>query len=369
MLTDHTIKFNKLLTPFSFLYGIGVRFRNQLFDWKILRTERYDLPIICVGNLTVGGTGKTPHTEYIIRLIKDRYRVAVLSRGYKRKTSGFLLADQRSTSKDIGDEPYQMKRKFPDILVAVDADRRRGIRNLLALPENKRPEVIVLDDAFQHRYVAPTLNILLTDCHRLYTQDKILPAGRLREPVDGARRADVIIVTKCESYIQPIDFRIIEEDIHLSAYQELYFSRILYGELEPVFSGKAPRRTLKGLASTTEVLLVSGIASPAPLEKEIHKYTELVTSLVFPDHHAFDRHDIQKIQTAFKRLTSTSKLIIITEKDAARLRDLPSLPMEWFSHLYCLPITVGFCMDREKQFQELIVKHIDTRIKNHPILR
>ena len=334
MLTDHTIKFNKLLTPFSFLYGIGVRFRNQLFDWKILRTERYDLPIICVGNLTVGGTGKTPHTEYIIRLIKDRYRVAVLSRGYKRKTSGFLLADQRSTSKDIGDEPYQMKRKFPDILVAVDADRRRGIRNLLALPENK-----------------------------------LLPAGRLREPVDGARRADVIIVTKCESYIQPIDFRIIEEDIHLSAYQELYFSRILYGELEPVFSGKAPRRTLKGLASTTEVLLVSGIASPAPLEKEIHKYTEHVTSLVFPDHHAFDRHGIQKIQTAFKRLTSTSKLIIITEKDAARLRDLPSLPMEWFSHLYCLPITVGFCMDREKQFQELIVKHIDTRIKNHPILR
>ena len=322
MLTDHTIKFNKLLTPFSFLYGIGVRFRNQLFDWKILRTERYDLPIICVGNLTVGGTGKTPHTEYIIRLIKDRYRVAVLSRGYKRKTSGFLLA-----------------------------------------------EVIVLDDAFQHRYVAPTLNILLTDCHRLYTQDKLLPAGRLREPMDGARRADVIIVTKCESYIQPIDFRIIEEDIHLSAYQELYFSRILYGELEPVFSGKAPKRTLKGLASTTEVLLVSGIASPAPLEKEIHKYTEHVTSLIFPDHHAFDRHDIQKIQTAFKRLTSTSKLIIITEKDAARLRDLPSLPMEWFSHLYCLPITVGFCMDREKQFQELIVKHIDTRIKNHPILR
>lgn len=196
-----------------------------------------------------------------------------------------------------------------------------------------------------------------------------MPAGRLREPMDGARRADVIIVTKCESCIQPIDFRIIEEDIHLSAYQELYFSRILYGELEPVFSGKAPKRTLKGLASTTEVLLVSGIASPAPLEKEIHKYTEHVTSLIFPDHHAFDRHDIQKIQTAFKRLTSTSKLIIITEKDAARLRDLPSLPMEWFSHLYCLPITVGFCMDREKQFQELIVKHIDTRIKNHPILR
>ena len=340
MLTDHTIKFNKLLTPFSFLYGIGVRFRNQLFDWKVLRTERYDLPIICVGNLTVGGTGKTPHTEYIIRLIKDRYRVAVLSRGYKRKTSGFLLADQRSTSKDIGDEPYQMKRKFPDILVAVDADRRRGIRNLLALPENKRPEVIVLDDAFQHRYVAPTLNILLTDCHRLYTQDKLLPAGRLREPMDGARRADVIIVTKCESCIQPIDFRIIEEDIHLSAYQELYFSRILYGELEPVFSGKAPKRTLKGWPLLQRFSLVFRmIRHPRhpSRKRESINHTEHVTSLIFPDHHAFDRHDIQKIQTAFKRLTSTSKLIIITEKDAARLRDLPRFPWNGFLiYIVCL---------------------------------
>ncbi|WP_297902494.1 tetraacyldisaccharide 4'-kinase [uncultured Parabacteroides sp.] len=369
MLTNHTIKFNKFLAPFSFFYGIGVRFRNLLFDWKVLRTEQYGLPVISVGNLTVGGTGKTPHTEYIIRLIKDRYRVAVLSRGYKRKTSGFLLADQRSTSKDIGDEPYQMKLKFPDILVAVDANRRRGIRNLLALPDNERPEVILLDDAFQHRYVTPTLNILLTDCHRLYTQDKLLPTGRLREPVDGARRADVIIVTKCESCIQPIDFRIIEEDMRLSAYQELYFSHIIYGELEPIFPDKAPKRALKELASSTEVLLVSGIASPKLLEKEIHKYTEHVTSLVFPDHHAFDQHDIQKIQIAFKRLTSPCKLIIITEKDAARLRDLPSLPMEWFPYLYCLPITVGFCMNREKQFQESIFKHIDTRIKNHPISR
>ena len=296
MKLERKIKIYHGLLPLACLYRLGVSIRNWMFDRGILHSQSFPLPVICVGNISVGGTGKTPHTEYLIRLLQNEFQVAVLSRGYKRKTSGFLLADQRSTSKDIGDEPYQMKRKFPDILVAVDADRRRGIRNLLALPENKRPEVIVLDDAFQHRYVAPTLNILLTDCHRLYTQDKLLPAGRLREPVDGARRADVIIVTKCESCIQPIDFRIIEEDIHLSAYQELYFSRILYGELEPVFSGKAPRRTLKGLASTTEVLLVSGIASPAPLEKEIHKYTEHVTSLVFPDHHAFDRHDIQKIQ-------------------------------------------------------------------------
>ncbi len=360
MPTAPTIKLNKLLSPFAYLYGIGVRIRNLLFDRNVLRTERYDLPIICVGNLTIGGTGKTPHTEYILRLIKERYRVAVLSRGYKRKTSGFLLADKRSTCKDIGDEPYQMKRKFPDILVAVDANRRRGIRNLLALPKDKRPEVIVLDDAFQHRYVAPTLNILLTDCHRLYTQDKLLPEGRLREPIDGARRADVSIITKCESCMRPTDFRDIERHMPLSANQELYFSHILYGELEPVFLGKAPQRTLRGSDSTAEVLLVSGIASPTPLEHEIHKYTEHVTSLVFPDHHAFDEHDIRKIHMAFERLTSPDKLIITTEKDAARLRDLPSLPKEWISRLYCLPITIGFRRDREKQFQELIVKHIQS---------
>ena len=366
---EHFIKIHKWLYPASWLYGAVVMMRNKLFDWEVLQSKSFDIPIISVGNLAVGGTGKTPHTEYLIKFLCNQYKVAVLSRGYKRHSRGYVLATPQSTARSIGDEPYQMARKFPAIHVAVDGDRCRGIRQLTSPQGAPDTEVILLDDAFQHRYVAPTLNILLTDCHRLYTQDKLLPAGRLREPMDGARRADVIIVTKCESCIQPIDFRIIEEDIHLSAYQELYFSRILYGELEPVFSGKAPRRTLKGLASTTEVLLVSGIASPAPLEKEIHKYTEHVTSLIFPDHHAFDRHDIQKIQTAFKRLTSTSKLIIITEKDAARLRDLPSLPMEWFSHLYCLPITVGFCMDREKQFQELIVKHIDTRIKNHPILR
>lgn len=360
MQTDHTLPFNKLLAPLSLLYGIGVRLRNRLFDWKVLRAERYDLPVISVGNLTVGGTGKTPHTEYIIRLIKDRYRVAVLSRGYKRKSSGFLLAGPRSTSEEIGDEPYQMRRKFPDILVAVDADRRRGIRHLLALPEGKRPEVIILDDAFQHRYVTPTLNLLLTDSHRLYTHDKLLPTGRLREPADGARRADAVIVTKCEPRVRPADFRGMEEELHLSERQGLYFSQILYGELEPLFPGEAPERTLKGLDASTEVLLVSGIANPAPLEKEIHTYTERITSLAFPDHHAFDRHDLQRIQTAYGQLGSPHKLIITTEKDAARLRDLPSLPREWRSHLYCLPITVGFRMGQEKLFQELIIKHIQS---------
>lgn len=360
MSIGHTDRIKALLWPFSFLYGIGVRLRNLLFDWKILRTERYDLPIICVGNLTVGGTGKTPHTEYLIRMLKNRYRIAVLSRGYKRKTNGFILANNQHTSEEIGDEPHQMKQKFPEILVAVDADRRRGIRRLLSLPADKRPEVILLDDAFQHRHVIPSLNILLTDSHRLYTHDHLLPAGRLREPKHGAKRADIIIVTKCEACVQPIDFRIMEEDIHPSPYQELFFSHIQYGDLLPLFPGKAAPKPLRSIKDDSEILLVSGIASPRLLEEELHKYTKKITSMAYPDHHAFTKHDIREIQSAFQRLDPAKRLLLVTEKDAARLRDLPSLPEEWQPYLYYLPITIGFCLGKEKHFQELIIKHIQS---------
>ena len=176
---------NHYLTPISFLYEIGVRFRNKLFDWEILKSKQFAVPVICVGNLAVGGTGKTPHTEYLIRLLKSKYRIAVLSRGYKRKTSGFVLADAASTSRQIGDEPYQIKQKFPDIIVAVDASRRHGIEQLLALPESARPELILLDDAYQHRYVQPSFSVVLTDFNRLYYEDTLLPTGRLREPAPG----------------------------------------------------------------------------------------------------------------------------------------------------------------------------------------
>ena len=174
MQKNDKIKLNCYLSPLSFLYGIGVWLRNRLFDRDILHSEQYSIPLICIGNLSVGGTGKTPHTEYIIRLLKDKYRVAVLSRGYKRQTSGFVLAGSECSSSEIGDEPFQMKNKFPDILVAVDANRRRGIRNLLSLPEQEKPEVILLDDAYQHRYVRPSLSIVLTDYHRLFYHDKLM---------------------------------------------------------------------------------------------------------------------------------------------------------------------------------------------------
>lgn len=362
---NNTVRLYHSLSPLAFLYGIGVSVRNRLFDWGLLRSESFDVPVICVGNLAVGGTGKTPHTEYIIRLLRERYRIAVLSRGYKRKTEGFVVARPGSTSQEIGDEPYQMWRKFPDITIAVDANRRRGIRNLLALPESSRPEVILLDDAFQHRYVRASLNIVLTDYHRLYYRDKLLPAGRLREPASGARRADMVIVTKCEPDIQSSEFEDIEKGLCLATSQKLFFSQIVYGDLEPVFPGEAPSRSLVRIGKGCEVLLVSGIAHPEYFQEEVGRYTDGSTSLAFPDHHAFGKEDIQRIQTRLDRLFSADKLLIVTEKDAARLRDNLLLPAEWHAFLYQLPITIGFLRDQGQAFNELISNHISSLKRNH----
>lgn len=363
MPTENDIQIHSLLSPLSFLYGLGVRFRNQLFDWKSLQSKSYPIPIICIGNLAVGGTGKTPHTEYIIRLLKDDYRIAVLSRGYKRKTSGFILANGQSTSWEIGDEPYQMKRKFPDILIAVDADRREGIDKLLALPKGVRPEVILLDDAFQHRYVSPSFSIVLTDYHRLFYNDKLLPAGRLREPISGIRRADMVIVTKCEEEMKPIEYRIIEENMKLLAHQSVHFTHIAYGDIEPVFEGHAKPLSRNEVKKEDKLLVLSGIASPDSFIKEAGKLSDKVTPLLFPDHHAFDKADIRRIKNVFDKMGSTGKYILTTEKDAARLIDNPHVPAEWKACLYYLPITIEFCLD--KNFDDEIRKHITTFHKDN----
>ena len=361
MQNDQTSRFRYLLAPIAFLYGLGVRGRNLLFDWGILRSERYDKPIICIGNVAVGGTGKTPHTEYIIRLLKDRYQVAVLSRGYKRRTKGYILASPTSTSDDIGDEPFQMKHKFPTIQVAVDANRRRGISNLLALASP--PELILLDDAFQHRYVKPSLSVLLTDYHRLYTQDRLLPMGRLREPVRGVKRADVVIVTKCDPAMSAAERQAIGEDLCLSSCQKLYFSYVKYGDLTPLFPQEAKAFSWELMATDEEILLVSGIAHPEPLEEEVGRHSRRMISLTFPDHHAFTSKDIQAIQTAFDKMKSPNKRIIVTEKDAARLLDCPWLPKAWHTFLYCLPITICFYPQDGMTFDQIIENHIDERLK------
>lgn len=205
---ENFIKIHKWLYPISFLYGIGVTLRNKLFDWGYLRSKSFNVPVICIGNIAVGGTGKTPHTEYLIKLLRHKFQVAVLSRGYKRHTKGYILSTGESNARNIGDEPYQIKSKFSDIRVAVDENRCHGIEQLCKL-NNPPVEVVLLDDAFQHRYVKAGLNILLTDYHRLFCDDALLPAGLLRESVHGKNRAQIVIVTKCPPDIKPIDFNII----------------------------------------------------------------------------------------------------------------------------------------------------------------
>ncbi|MGL4851597.1 MAG: tetraacyldisaccharide 4'-kinase, partial [Phocaeicola sp.] len=217
------VKINWWLYPITLLYGIGVWFRNKLFDWGVYKERTFKLPIISVGNITVGGTGKTPHTEYLIKLLQDSYQLAVLSRGYKRKTTGYILANEETKVSMIGDEPYQMKQKFPKIYMAVDSNRCHGIDRLQSSIDTSDVEVVILDDAFQHRYVKPGLNILLVDYNRMITEDQLLPAGRMREPKSGKDRANVVIITKCPFELTPMDYRILTASIQLYPYQQLFF--------------------------------------------------------------------------------------------------------------------------------------------------
>lgn len=354
---EHLVKKNKWLYPISFLYGMGVGLRNKLFDWKVLQSRSFNIPIICIGNITVGGTGKTPHTEYLIKLLQDDFHVAVLSRGYKRKTKGFILANTESSVGSIGDEPYQIKRKFPQISVAVDEKRVRGIEKLCQ-QNNPKVEVILLDDAFQHRYVDAGLNIVLTDYHRLFCEDTLLPVGRLREPEKAKNRAHIIIVTKCPDTIKPIDFNIISKRLKLFAYQKLYFSSFKYGDLTPVFpeSGATPRE-LQSLGRDENVLLVTGIASPTVLETELRKYTSKIQSVTFGDHHNFKNKDIKLITEQFNKL-GDKKLIITTEKDATRLATHPAVSKELKACIYALPIEIIILQKQEDTFNKSIINYV-----------
>ncbi|MDR0732879.1 MAG: tetraacyldisaccharide 4'-kinase [Dysgonamonadaceae bacterium] len=353
-------KINKALLPLSWLYGLGVWVRNKLFDWRFLPVETFDAPIISVGNLAAGGTGKTPHTEYLIRLLKRRYRVAVLSRGYKRKTRGFILADEHADSHSIGDEPCQMHRKFPDVTVAVDSNRRRGIRNLLDFPETQRPEVILLDDAFQHRYVKPSLSILLTDSRRPFDEDYLLPAGRLREPARNAKRADIVVFTKqVQMTKQP------------SAQADLTFnSQFAYKGLLPVFPEKsaAQKENMERLKKESfSFLLLTGLAHPEDLIQYLEKYTSRLQTMIYPDHHDFSRKDILKITNIFNRIPNKDKLIITSEKDAARLTHNPHIGEEIKGSIYYAPIEVVFEPEEEKLFIQKIENHV-TNFKRNRIV-
>lgn len=350
------------LAPITFIYRIVTGVRNKLFEWKILPSEEFDIPIISVGNLTVGGTGKTPHTEYLIRLLKDNHKVALLSRGYKRNTKGFQLATTESTAGDIGDEPHQIKKKFPDIHVAVDTDRRHGIHRLCEEGESKDTEVILLDDAFQHRYVTPGINIVLMDYNRPIYDDTLMPTGMLREPASSLHRAHIIITTKCPKDIKPIDYRIVAKNLELRPYQQLYFTTFSYGDMKS-FGAPHQQKALSTLSQQTHILLVTGIATTAPLVEKLHEYTDHLTHLKYRDHHNFTPAELQLIGKTFANIDATNKIIITTEKDAARL-SMHSIDEVITDNLYILPIEVEFLQGQQESFNNFITDYVSKNSRN-----
>ena len=356
------IKINKALLPLSWLYGVGVGFRNMLFEMGILKSRSFSVPVISVGNITVGGTGKTPHVEYLIRLLKDNYKVAVLSRGYKRKSNGFLQADENATVRDIGDEPFQMKTKFPDITIAVDNKRTRGITQLTSGDQDSQPDVILLDDAFQHRYVKPGINIMLVDYHRLIIYDKLLPSGRLREPVKSKDRADIVIITKCPTDMKPMEYRVITKAMSLYPYQQLFFSTHEYEPLRPAFQNNKANRNIQSLQNH-HVLLLSGIASPEQMFIDLQERAGQITPLSFSDHHNFSKKDIMQINEVFAGLPSP-KVIITTEKDETRLLNTEGLSDEVKRSLYVLPVRIRFMLDQEETFNKNIISYVRKNSRN-----
>ena len=367
---DENVKICRWLYPLSWVYQAATGLRNKLYDCGVFRSCSFGVPTICIGNLAVGGTGKTPHTEYLIRLLAPRCRVAVLSRGYKRKTSGYVLADAHSTAASIGDEPWQMHAKFPEAVVAVDEDRCHGIARLLELGGSP-VGVVLLDDAFQHRRVKAGLNILLTDYHRLFCDDALLPAGRLRESERGKHRAQIVVVTKCPPDIKPIDYNIIAKRLRLYPYQRLYFSTFRYGALQAVFPAEAraaagerlPLSALKGW----QVLLLTGIASPAPLREKLEAAAAGVDLLAFGDHHRFTAHDVAQLRERFSRLGGSRKLIVTTEKDAARLASHPALDAPLRACIYALPVEVEILQNKQEQFNREIIDYVEKNTRNRRV--
>ena len=361
------IKTNEWLRPFSWLYGLGVTLRNELFEMGLLKSRSFDIPVISVGNITVGGSGKTPHVEYLIRLLQDKIKVAVLSRGYKRKSKGYQLANEHSTLTDIGDEPFQMKQKFPNIYVAVDKDRCRGITQLTTDSETKDVDVILLDDAYQHRYVKPGINILLVDYHRLIIYDKLLPAGRLREPVSEKSRADIVIVTKCPKDLKPMEYRVLTKALDLFAYQDLFFTTLEYDNLQPLFR-QGSERPIKSIKPTENVLLVTGIASPQHMLVDLKPLTRNIRTLNFPDHHYFSGKDIERINETFKEMAEP-KLIITTEKDAVRLKENSGFSEEVRAAIYTLPIHIKFLHKQDESFNTKILNYVQKNSRNSILVK
>ncbi len=339
-----------LLLPISLLYHIVLTIRHKLYDWRILKKTRFEKPVICVGNLCLGGTGKTPTVEYLINILCEKYKVATLSRGYGRMTKGFQMADHQSTYETIGDEPLQYFNKFSGISVAVDEDRVEGTQRLLYSPNNA--EVVLLDDAFQHRHIIAGLNILLTDYQNLYCDDFLIPAGNLRDVRSAAKRAQVIVVSKSPKALDETEKQQIIKKLKPTNKQKVFFSYLEYAPLLPL------NETAKTVSAETtdSVLAFCGIANPKPFVKELKKRYKTVDFLHFADHHAYSEDDLKTLLERFKKLGGEKKIIVTTEKDAARLTNSPYLCQFENAPTYVLPVAVRF--HEEEKFNEEILNYV-----------
>lgn len=342
-----------LLWPLALLYGFAVKMRNLLFNMGILKSVYFG-KTICVGNLTVGGTGKTPHTEHLIKLIKPTANVATLSRGYKRSTKGFMLANDSCNASTIGDEPYQIFSKFPNITVAVDENRVRGINTLRSI--KPQLDIIILDDAFQHRYAKAELNILLTDYSNLIYSDFFLPVGRLRDSFSERKRGHMVVVTKCPHDLSPEKQDEIKGKLKLRPNQSVYFSAIEYGDIKPVFENSS--FSDYSLSPNLTVVGVAGIANPKPFFNHLSHYTNLYHSIPLTDHFNFSEKKIRAIFEKFSQILHDPKAIITTEKDASRLREFSYLPDELKRCFYYLPIEVVFLGSNNGEFNRKIQSYV-----------
>ncbi len=343
-----------LLYPLAVLYGLAIFVRHWMFNTGILRSKSYPIPIIGVGNITVGGTGKTPMVEYLIRLLADEYKLATLSRGYGRKTKGYLVANQYSGSKEVGDEPLMYFKKFKNnVTVAVDENRREGIENLMQ--DKTDLDVILLDDSFQHRYVKPGLNILLTDYYNLYPNDHLLPVGRLRDLKRAASKADIVIVTKTDKVMSPILSRGIERMLKLLPHQQLYFSYLRYGHLQP-FPGLELSEIKNKFPSV--IVLFTGIANPWPLQDYLISKCRDLINLDFPDHHEFKKRDVDIIIKTFEEQFTRNKILLTTEKDMTRLLKSPYFSRFKNLPLYFIPIEVKIHKPGNEMFDNKVLDYV-----------
>jgi len=342
--------FRILFLPFAIVYWFVILLRNFFYDKNILKSSSFGLPIICVGNLSIGGTGKSPMVEFLVSCLKDRFRVATLSRGYKRKTTGYALANENTTALDIGDEPMLFHLKFPNVPVAVGEERLVAIPQLLH--DKPETQAIILDDAFQHRAINAGLNILLTDYNNLFTRDFYLPTGDLRDLKSGYKRADIIVVTKCKPELSADEADKIRKEIRPLPYQQVFFSTIQYGKPYHITSLSPFELNLK-----TEVLLVTGIANPQPLKKLLEERSHTYFMMPFSDHYIFRIDDLKEIKKRFERIEVANKIILTTEKDAMRLMkfraELEELPM------YVIAIRHYFLFGEEEKFIKAVTKFID----------